>query len=126
MDFLENLKETVAEGAKVVAQKSAELVENSKVQYLIFELKTDVKKLYNELGKLTYNAVESGEDNAEEIKMKCEILSAKLAKIEALRNSGVAADFTCPSCGRKADAADSYCPSCGADMTVEADVEVIE
>ena len=42
MDFLENLKETVAEGAKVVAQKSAELVENSKVQYLIFEVSSDV------------------------------------------------------------------------------------
>lgn len=126
MDFLENLKETVAEGAKVVVQKSAELVETSKVQYLIFEIKTDIKKLYNELGRLTYNAVESGEDNAEEVKMKCEILSAKLAKIEALKNSDITAEFTCPSCGRKVDAADSYCPSCGADMTVDADVEVVE
>ena len=133
MDFLDNVKNVAVDVAHaavdvahVVAEKSGELVEATKVKYTIFELKSDIKKLYSEIGRLTYQAVEAGEDNTESVRMKCDIVTAKLAKIEALKSSSGMADFVCPNCGRKADVADTYCPSCGEDMTVDADVEVME
>lgn len=126
MDFFENVKSVVSDTAQTVIKKSGELVEASKVQYAVFDLKNDVKKLYTELGKLTYLAVKQEEDNSDEIQLKCDILCEKLAKIEALKNNGTISEFKCPACGRKSDTAGSYCPSCGASMTVDADVEIAE
>lgn len=126
MDFLENVKSIMADTAKVVVKKSGELVEASKTQYFVIELKNDIRKLYSEIGKLTYSAIEEGEDHTEDIRTKCAIISAKLAKIDALKSKEVESGVVCPSCGRTSDFDEDYCPSCGEDMTVDAEAEVIE
>ncbi len=124
MDFLENVKNVVTDTAQVVIKKSGELIESSKVKYEIFDLKNDIKKLYAEIGKLTYLAVMHNEENADEIQLKCDIIAEKSAKIEALKNNATVSEYKCPSCGRKSDSAGDYCPSCGSSMTVDVDVEV--
>lgn len=135
MDFFETVKDVAGtvkdvtkDTALAIAKKSGELVEASKVQYAMFELKNDIKKLYSEIGRLTYLAVEENEDHAETIKDMCDIAAAKLAKLEVLRSGKTDEGFVCPSCGRKTDGADTYCPSCGADMAEEAqtDVEIVD
>ncbi len=125
MDFLESVKNVVADTAQKVAKKSGEIVEASKVKYTIFELKGDIKKLYEEIGKQTYQTIAEDEDYAEEIKLKCDIITAKLAKIEYLKTTGVAV-VKCPSCGRTAGFDDANCPSCGADMAEDVIAEVEE
>ncbi len=126
MDFLENVKNIMSDTAKVVVKKSGELIESSKTQISVLELKNDVRKLYSEVGKLTYLAIEADEEHTEDIKAKCEIISAKLAKIEALKTNGKESGAVCPSCGRVSDFSDDYCPSCGEDMATDAEAEVIE
>ncbi len=86
MDFLENVKAVAKNTAQVVAQKTGELADATKTQYMIFELKGDVKKLYSEIGRLTYLAIEKEEDHTQDIRLKCDIVAAKLAKIEVLKN----------------------------------------
>lgn len=124
MDFVENVKDVISNAAQTVAEKSGEILEKSKVQYSIFDLNNDIKKLYTEIGRLAYQTFKTDDDNSDEIKMKCEIISAKLAKIEVLKNNPSSVGFKCPSCGRKTDGADNYCPSCGASMTVDVDVDI--
>lgn len=94
MDFFENVKAVAKNTAQVVAQKSGEIAEATKTQYMIFELKGDVKKLYSEIGKLTYLAIEKDEDHTEDIRSKCDIVAAKLAKIEVLKAKEDATDST--------------------------------
>ncbi len=124
MDFLENVKKVVTETAQTVAKKSGEVIESSKIQYAIFDLKNDIKKLYDELGRLTYFAVKHNEDNADEIQLKCDIIEEKLARIEALKNRTGEVTAKCPTCGRKSDADGKYCPTCGADMTVDVEIDI--
>ena len=123
MDFFENVKTAVSGAAQTVAKKSGELYEASKTQYAIFELNAEIKKLYAEIGRLTYQTISEEADLADEVKMKCDIITAKLAKINALKNNAEEAVLKCPICGRPADAGDRYCPSCGGNMSVEAETD---
>lgn len=125
MEFLEQVKQTAADVAQKVAQKSTELVEISKIKYEIYDLNADIKKLYSEIGKQVYAVMESS-DLPEEIAMKCEIIQAKLAKIDALKQKekNLKQQATCPVCGRECAETDSICPYCGADMAVSVDAEI--
>ncbi len=125
-EILANVKSAVSDTAQTVAKKSGEIWDASRTKYAIFDLNNDIKKLYSEIGKLTYLSVEKDEDHTDSIKMKCEIISAKLARIEALKNNGGKADFKCPICGKPSDSTMSFCPSCGSDMTVDVEGEVEE
>lgn len=124
MDFMEEVKETMESVAQTVVKKSSELMETAKLKYSIFDLRSDIKKLYNEIGVLTYGSIENNEDNAEDIKMKCSIIKAKYARIEALEKNGEDAEFACPVCGKPNDISNTHCSSCGANMTIDAVAEV--
>ncbi len=121
MDFLENVKGIVESGARTVVKKSSELIDASKTQYAIFELNNDVKKLYSEIGKLAYKSVADGADHNEEIKMKCDIVTAKLVKIYNLKNNNDSLSVKCPVCNRPVDNENSYCPSCGVNLADDND-----
>lgn len=124
MDFLENLKDVVSETAHTVAKKSGELIDKSKATYAVFDLKKDVKKLYGEIGRLTYLSVEENENYTDSIQMKCDIIKSKLAKIESIETNTEFVGFRCPVCGKPSDNGADYCPSCGADMTVDVECDV--
>ena len=124
MEFLENVKSVVTDVTQKVVKKSGELIDASKVKYAIFDLNNDIKKLYSEIGRLAYLSVEEEEDHNDSIKMKCEIIKAKLARIEMLNNSLGDTSFKCPACGKPADSSSNFCPSCGIDMTVDVEGEV--
>lgn len=126
MDFMENVKNIVADTAETVAKKSGELLETSKLKYAIFELKNDVRKLYGEIGKLTYQSMTGGEDYMEEVQMKCDIVQAKLAKIDALNARETSVDPCCPTCGKTAKSGEKYCSGCGASLAVDVSCDVDE
>lgn len=123
-DFAKNIKNTVCDLAKKTAKVSGELLDTAKIKLEIFELKSEIKKLYNEIGKLTYLSITAQKDNAESVKMKCEIIKAKYKKIEALLEMSSTLQFRCPVCDKPVDCGEDYCPSCGADMTVDVEGEV--
>ena len=125
-EIFDNIKEVVKDTAQTISKKSGELVEKSKIQYEIFDLNRDVKKLYCEIGKLTYRSVECDEDNSAEIQEKCDIAKAKLAKIEILRNGEDEAEFACPVCGKPNNADSSYCSSCGVNMAVDVECDIAD
>ncbi len=132
---MEQLRKLASETAQTVAEKSTDLahavvrksgdiVEISKIKYGIFDLKKDVKKLYTQIGQEVYEQLEPG-GFPEEIRMKFEILDAKLAKIEALQEKAknLSDAFACPECGRECGDEDEVCPYCGAELTVSMEAE---
>lgn len=128
MEFLEQIKQTAAEVAQKVAQKSSELVEVSKIKYEIYDLNGDIKKLYSEIGKLVYAQMRENDGLPEAIQMKCEIIEAKVAKIEALKRKekDLKQHMTCPECGKECAESDDVCPYCGASLAVSVDAEVMQ
>ena len=130
MEFFEQIKNKTIDVAQTVFQKSNDAVEISKIKYAIFDLSNDIKKLYSEIGKLVYTEAADSAEYSEGVLMKCEIIRAKKAKIEALKAKvervKKGSTYTCPDCGRECGESESGCPYCGSDMTVEVMGEIPE
>ncbi len=126
MDFMDQLKKTASDVVQTVAHKSNELLEISKIKYEVHDLSADIKKLYAEIGRLVYEEMKDGNSLPEDIQFKCEIVSAKKAKIAALRarEQQVKQGLTCPACGRECNEDDQQCPFCGSDLAEEVNAEV--
>ena len=128
MEFFDQVKKTATDVAQKVAKKSTELVEVSKVKYEIYDLNADIKKLYTEIGKQVYAQMKDSGVLSEDVQMKCEIIEAKAAKIEALKRKekDLKKQITCPVCKRECTENVDVCPYCGADLAVSVDAEVVQ
>lgn len=83
MSFLKNLSEKAVNTAKVVGNKSQEMVEIGKLKLHITQLEGDIKKLKYDMGELVYNAFAADtEFPAEDVTKLGEEIKAKLAEIE--------------------------------------------
>ena len=83
MSFLKNLSEKVVNTAKVVGDKSQDMVEISKLKLHISQLEGDIKKLKFNMGELVYNAFAADtEFPAEAVARVGEEIKAKYAEIE--------------------------------------------
>ncbi len=127
MDFMENMKNVVADTAQTVAKKTGELIESSKIKYAIFDLKTDIKKLFSQIGETYYKNQKNGVQEEETLQELCDLIEAKYAKIETLtaKLEDVKNEAKCPTCGRICDAELNYCPFCGAEMAVKVEPDVV-
>ena len=83
MSFLKNLSEKVVNTAKVVGDKSQDMVEVSKLKLHITQVEGDIKKLKFNMGELVYNAFATDtEFPAEEVTRIGEEIKAKYVEIE--------------------------------------------
>ena len=126
MDFFENVKNVVESTAEVVAKKSGELFETSKIRYSVYDLNAEIKKLFNTLGELVYTNYKSGEDAEERISELCGQIDAKYKEIAALKEqlSEIKNEVTCPVCGQSCRYDTNYCPNCGSELAVPVSGEV--
>lgn len=83
MSLLKNLGEKALNTAKVVGNKSQDLMEVGKLKMHISQLEGDIKKLKGEIGEVVYNAYINGEGSpSEQVVALCDGISAKYAEIE--------------------------------------------
>lgn len=83
MSFLKNLQDKAVSTAKVVGNKSQEMVEVGKLKLHITQLEGDIKKLKLDMGELVYEAFSKDtEFPAEEVTRLGGEISAKYAEIE--------------------------------------------
>ncbi len=86
MSFLKNLQDKAVSTAKVVGNKSQEMVEIGKLKLHITQLEGDIKKLKLDMGELVYDAFSKDtEFPAEEVTKLGGEISAKYAEIEATK-----------------------------------------
>ncbi|MEA4849425.1 MAG: hypothetical protein VB106_19495 [Clostridiaceae bacterium] len=83
MSFLKNFSEKVVSTAKVVGDKSQDMVETGKLKLHITQLEGDIKKMKLEVGEAVYNAFSADtEFPAEQVTKLGEEIKAKYAEIE--------------------------------------------
>ena len=126
--FIDNLKKgfniAVSEAeklTKVVAGKTTNIVDVTKLNLSLSETERKTSKLYEKIGELVYGQYASGTDldstlseicaEIEGLKEEADNLKEQIA---TLKNSSV-----CPSCGATCDKSSDYCSKCGEKLTEE-------
>ncbi|HOE57946.1 MAG TPA: hypothetical protein PLI20_10190 [Bacillota bacterium] len=83
MSFLKNLQEKAVSTAKIVGNKSQEMVEIGKLKLHITQLENEIKKMKFDMGDLVYEAYSKDtEFPAEEVAKLGGEISAKYTEIE--------------------------------------------
>ncbi|HOR86756.1 MAG TPA: hypothetical protein PLL98_09750 [Bacillota bacterium] len=83
MSFLKNLQEKAVSTAKIVGNKSQEMVEIGKLKLHITQLENEIKKMKFDMGDLVYDAYSKDtEFPAEEVAKLGGEISAKYTEIE--------------------------------------------
>lgn len=128
MGFFDDLVGKTKNAAHVVGKNAGNLVDSSKLKIHASELKGDIQKSYEALGKLVYEANKNGTDASDAttqavsaIDELYEQLSAIEAQLLKLSNKVI-----CPSCGEKSENTSMFCPKCGTKLEHEAEVPVEE
>ena len=107
MGFYENVKQT----ADKAGEKLSQLTDAAKIKVKIFDVQSDLRMLFEKLGKATYY-IEGEEETAkitEQIdakRMELENLEDRLAQLRLMN--------TCKECGTRNDKSAKYCSHCGA------------
>ncbi|MBQ8185409.1 MAG: hypothetical protein IJ037_00880 [Clostridia bacterium] len=115
MAFFEELKRNASGVANKAAKKTNDLTSLAKLNVAIKNTESKLASVYEEIGRLFYNAERNGEDYTSDIaalimkadKMKADI-EATQKQINALRKVVV-----CEGCGNEISEEAAYCSFCG-------------
>ena len=104
--------------AENAGEKAKDVYNASKMNFKIFDLKTDVELLYKELGRAIYAAHNGTETSEEEIDNYLAVIDEKMAQIEALKGEleEGRAKKECADCGKENEAGAAFCSACGAKL----------
>ena len=87
MDLFKDLSEKAKTTAKLVGEKSSDMVEVGKLRIQISNLENDIRRTKTEIGQIFYNAyVDDGDIPGEEIVSLCEEIKVKYSKIEEVKD----------------------------------------
>ncbi|MBE6542419.1 MAG: zinc-ribbon domain-containing protein [Ruminococcaceae bacterium] len=128
MAFFEDFKKNASNVADKAAKKTNELTNIAKLNVNIKSAEAKLNTVYEEIGRLFYNAERSGEDYTADIaasimkadKLKADIVSykASIAKLKKL--------VVCEACGNEISEDFAFCSFCGAKVVKPEPEEVIE
>lgn len=86
MSFLKNLGDKALSTAKVVGNKSQDMMEISKYKLQINQIEGEIKKMKSEIGEVVYDAYANGLDSpSEQVVTLCDNINMKYAEIENLK-----------------------------------------
>lgn len=86
MSLLKNLGDKAVSTAKMVGNKSSDLVETGKLKMQISQIEGDIKKMKAEIGEIIYNAYANGLDSpSDEILKLCTSINEKYSEIEGIK-----------------------------------------
>lgn len=86
MDLFKNLGEKAKQTAKVVGEKSSDIVESGKLKMQISQLENEIRRLKTDIGQFFYEAyTEASNLPNEEIVSICEEIKERYQDIEVLK-----------------------------------------
>ncbi len=130
-DLLNKVKSTAQQVGTKATQLGKEWVSNTKLNFRIMELGSQIDADFKAAGKLLY-AVHCGEEiDSEAIDEILAQIDGKQEELEALKEAlaKAKAAYTCPNCGKNVGKSAAYCSSCGTKIErpePEIEVEVVE
>lgn len=115
MDFLNTVKEKLNVATNKVVKKSNELVDVTKLSYAISTEESELKKKYERIGRMVYEAKCGEGELSDEINTLCDDIALSLEKIADLKKQMqiLKNKKTCPHCGREMAADAQFCSACG-------------
>ncbi len=116
MDF-NDVVERARQGFDVVAKKTEDVVNISKLKLEKASLESKLSKSYEILGKLCYDAVKDDDDfDAESAKPVIDDITEKIGQIKKINRDIIATQNKkqCANCGNGIDKDSVFCNKCGA------------
>lgn len=87
MDLFKDLSEKAMNTAKIVGEKSSDMVEIGKLRIQISNIENDIRRAKTEIGQIFYKAYEGGSDiPSEDIVSLCEEIKKKYSQIEEVKD----------------------------------------
>lgn len=122
MDFFNKLGKKASEAYKVTADKTGKLAKEAKLRMKIMDLKSDINKIYDEIGKEVYeNYVEKNKkDISKKLNDKCTQIDALSKEIKTILKECLELKDKklCESCSAEMDKNTKFCPECGKEQKI--------
>lgn len=126
-DGASKAKDSAEKIAKKVAQRTSNVINQTKLTFAVNEVQNKIKDAYSEIGKMMYerhlDGIETDElfsELLEQIDKLMDEVSMLNDKIAELKNS-----LKCPECGSYNSVESEYCSKCGAQLQAEEEAEEI-
>ena len=115
MDFLDTLKDKISQTTRVVAKKSNELVELTKLRAQAADQEREIDGILRKIGQALYDAYKTGGESYDSIEEFCEELDAAYAQLSELQGKiGELKNVKkCPACQKEMDKDAVFCSVCG-------------
>lgn len=120
MEFFNELQGKLTQASKVVAHKTKEVADVTKLKVQISSEERKIDELYRAIGKRFFRENPDSEEFAEEINaIKASLHIIASCKDEIVKRKGV---VVCPECGAENPSNASFCNVCGAKYEAEAEM----
>lgn len=120
MEFFNKLEEVATETYKYTTEKTGKLAKEAKIKMKINENKSSINKLYEKIGKITYQKHVREEDIniKEDIEEDCKKIDELSNEIENCRMEllNLKEKKQCPNCYMEIKLEYQYCPNCGVEQ----------
>ena len=117
MEFFNKLEEMATETYKYTTEKTSKFARETKLKMKINENKSSINKLYEKIGKITYqkHVREENINIKEDIEEDCKKIDELSSEIENCRMEllNLKEKKQCPNCYMEIKLDYQYCPNCG-------------
>ncbi len=115
MEFFETVKNTISRTTRVVAKKSNDLVELTKLRAAQVDTEAEMKRIFRQMGQDLYEAYKTGAESYGSLEESCEQVDALYARLEELTTqiSALKNAKLCPLCKKEMDKDATFCSACG-------------
>ncbi|MBR2735241.1 MAG: zinc ribbon domain-containing protein [Clostridia bacterium] len=121
MGVLEDFFVKAKVAVDALGEKAGQLVDVSKLNIKMAELKNDMKNEYENLGKAVYKAKKENTDDDATITYEVAQIDNLNLQIEELKKqiATMKNKILCKSCGQPNETGSSYCSKCGGELSCE-------
>ena len=118
MEFWDDLKEKVGDGARAVGKGAEKVTDMAKIKYARTIRQGKLEKTFESIGSFRYDEYKCGIDNSEVINkllVDADNLNDEIAELRSRLDE--ARGKRCENCGARISKNSAYCPGCGAKQT---------
>ncbi len=118
MGVFEDLFVKAKVAVDVIGEKAGQFVDTSKLNIKMAEMKSELKKEFESLGKTVYNANKNNTESKFEVDIQIRQIDSLHVQIEKLKNEIAAMKnkTLCKACGNQNEKDSSFCAKCGGEL----------